>query len=382
MNTVVVEADDTLNRWTLDCAIDRKLDVLMTDGLAEGECALLSNIVAGRRVFTLTTPTVERHYGPAFHGLLRSSCNEYAHLCLPLVEKSKDLSSVMRVCEAVQEFGLDRRGILIALGGGVCSDVVSVSASLVRRGVQHIRVPTTLLGAVDAGIGLKGGVNFGGHKNYLGCFFSPSHALIDVAYLRTLPRARIRQGLAEILKMALIADRGLFTVLRNYGEALIESRFQSPANVGRRVVARAIELMLRELQENPYENRASERLADMGHTFSPALESASNFALTHGEAVSIDMAFTCVISRMLGVMPARESNAFITLLVELGLPIYSRLLTLELCEQAMKQAICHRGGKLNMVVPTKIGAGTFLGIESLPTSLLSSAIDGLERGCW
>jgi 2-epi-5-epi-valiolone synthase len=381
MNTVVAEAGDALDNWTLDCAVDRKLDVLMADGLVAGECGALSRLVSGKRVFVLTTPTVNRHYGEAFRRLLKSSCAEYGETCLPLTERSKDLSSVMRVCHDIQQFGLDRHGILIALGGGVCSDVLSVSASLVRRGVQHIRVPTTLLGAVDAGIGLKGGVNFGAHKNYLGCFHSPTHALIDVAYLRTLPRARIRQGLAEILKMALIADRGLFTVLRNYGAALVESRFQSPSTVGRRVVARSIELMLRELQQNPYENRASERLADMGHTFSPALEPASDFGLSHGEAVSIDMAFTCVLARMLGVMPEQESNAFIALLVDLGLPIYSPLLTLPLCEEAMHQAMRHRGGKLNMVAPTRIGAGTFLGIESLPASLLSSAIDALKRKC-
>jgi 3-dehydroquinate synthetase len=252
----------------------------------------------------------------------------------------------------------------------------------VRRGVQHIRVPTTLLGAVDAGIGLKGGVNFGGHKNYLGCFYSPSHALIDVAYLRTLARTRIRQGLAEILKMALIADRGLFITLRNHGTALIESRFQSPIAVGRWVVARSIELMLLELQLNPYESGASERLADMGHTFSPALEAASGFALTHGEAVSIDMAFTCVLGQMLGVTPVEESNAFLTLLVDLGLPTYSPLLTLPLCRHALKQAISHRGGKLNMVVPTRIGAGAFLGIDSFPDTLLSCAIEALECRRW
>jgi 3-dehydroquinate synthetase len=382
MNTVVLEADATLDCWRLDCAVDRKLDVLMADGLAAGKCVALSDLVSGKRVFALTTPTVERHYGDAFHRLLKGSCAEYTHICMPLTEQSKDLSSVIRVCDAVQECGIDRRGILIALGGGVCSDVLSVSASLVRRGVQHIRVPTTLLGAVDAGIGLKGGVNFGGHKNYLGCFHSPSHALIDVAYLRTLARTRIRQGLAEILKMALIADRGLFTTLRNHGTALIESRFQSPIAVGRRVVARSIELMLLELQRNPYENDASGRLADMGHTFSPALEPASCFALTHGEAVSIDMAFTCVLAQMLGVMPVRESNAFLTLLVDLGLPTYSPLLTLPLCQHALKQAISHRGGKLNMVVPTRIGAGTFLGIDSFPDTLLSSAIEALECQCW
>jgi 3-dehydroquinate synthetase len=378
MNAVAASVEEVPASWTLDCDVDRKLLVQMADGLSTGESPALGELLDAKRVFVLTTPTVDRNFGEAFRQLLISADIQFSWNCLALSEERKSLASVELVCRSVQEFGLDRKGVLLALGGGVCSDIVTLSATLVRRGVQHIRVPTTLLGQVDAGIGLKGGVNFGGHKNYLGCFYPPSTALIDVSYLRTLTCARIREGLAEILKMALVADRALFDVLRRSGTAL-ESRFQAPALLGRRIVERSIELMLKELQDNPYENRAAERLADMGHTFSPALETASGYRLTHGEAVAIDMAFTCIIAERLGMMSARESEAFITLLSDVGLPINSPFLTPALCEHAMQHAAAHRGGRLNMVTPTAIGSATFLGIEALPREVLADALDVLQK---
>ena len=379
MNAVARSVEEISASWTLNCDVERSLIVRMADGVSSGQSVVLSQMLDARRVFVLTTPTVDRNYGEALRTLLRARGIEFCWNCHSLSEEQKTLASVERVCRAVQDFGLDRKGILLALGGGVCSDIVTLSATLVRRGVQHIRIPTTLLGQVDAGIGLKGGVNFGGHKNYLGCFHPPATALIDVAYLATLAHTRIREGMAEILKMALVADRSLFDVLRRSGTSLVESRFQRPAALGRRVVERSIELMLKELQENPYENRASERLADMGHTFSPALESASGFRLAHGEAVAIDMAFTCIIARRLGLMPAHESDAFINLLAEIGLPICSPHLTRALCEHAMLHIAAHRGGRLNMVTPTTIGAATFLGTEALGGTLLDGALDELRQ---
>jgi 3-dehydroquinate synthase len=289
------------------------------------------------------------------------------------------MASVLRICRTVQDLGLDRKGILLALGGGVCSDVVTVAATLVRRGLQHVRVPTTLLAQVDAGIGVKGGVNFGGHKNYLGSFNPPTTVLIDTTFLRTLSRRRIREGLSEILKMALVADRALFEVLQHSGPPLVETRFQDPPVLARQIVERSIHLMLKELSKNPYEDRSKERVVDMGHTFSPALETASGFRLTHGEAVAIDMAFTCVIAELVGSMPAADSEAFLSLLAALRLPVSSRLLTLELCKEALTNAIAHRGGRLNMVTPLGIGKAMFLGIEALSDSLLKSAMQRLRK---
>ena len=260
----------------------------------------------------------------------------------------------------------------------MCSDLVSVAASMYRRGVDHVRIPTTLIGQVDASVGIKGGINFQKQKNLLGCFHPPRAVIVDTAFLGTLHAAHIRQGLAEILKMALIGDRRLFEALERHGASLIDSRFQSPQLLGRWIVKRSIALMLEQLQQNPYENLTLQRLVDMGHTFSPALEAASAFRLSHGEAVAVDMALTCMIAETLGLMRRSEAEMFVSLLWRLGIPPLVPALTVDLCKSAARSATAHRGGNLHLVVPTRIGAAQFVEHEAVEECVLNAALDRLR----
>jgi 3-dehydroquinate synthase len=200
--------------------------------------------------------------------------------------------------------------------------------------------------------------------------------LIDPAFLESLPPARIRQGLSEILKMAMVRDAGLFGRIELDAEELLRSRFQSPAGA-RDIVSRSIYLMLEELQQNPFEDRGFERLVDFGHTFSPVLEARSGFRISHGEAVAIDMALSCVIGAELRLCAPRMARRFIALLARVGLPVNSPLLDLDLCREAISSTSAHRGGRLNLVVPRQIGAATFVGAEELAGGVLESALAAL-----
>src|SRR5205085_9871341 len=128
-------------------------------------------------------------------------------------EETKSMELVHSVCAEAFSHGLNRRGLLIAFGGGVCSDIVTLSASLIRRGIGHVRVPTTLIGQIDAGIGLKGAVNFCGKKSFLGCFHPPEQVLIDPAFLQSVPRRCLVSGLAEAIKMGIARDPQLFELI-------------------------------------------------------------------------------------------------------------------------------------------------------------------------
>lgn len=275
-------------------------------------------------------------------------------------ETRKTLETVQHVCAAATNYRLGRDDILIAFGGGVCSDIVTLAASMIRRGIGHIRVPTTLVGQMDAGIGIKGGVNFHKKKNRLGCFHPPDAVLVDPSFLATLERSQILQGLAEIVKVALISDPVLFKQIQTHAATLVSSRFQEPKLVPQQVLMRAIDGTLAELRNNPFEDQTKERLLDLGHTFSPSLEEATGFTLSHGEAVAIDIALTCMIAAELDFMAAGDANTVITLLQDIGLPISSPLLSLELCREAICHAVAHRAGALNLVVPTSIGTASFL----------------------
>jgi 3-dehydroquinate synthase len=248
-----------------------------------------------------------------------------------------------------------------------------MAASMVRRGVDHIRIPTTLIGQIDAGIGVKGAVNLAGQKSFVGVFHAPAAVLIDPQFLATLPATRIRQGLSEILKMALIRDAELFELVEAHAGTLVAKRFQEPA-VARNIVSRAISLMIDELAHNPFENQTFERLVDMGHTFSPQLEARSGFRLSHGEAVAVDMALSCVIAVELGLMSNHAARRFIALLERVGLPVGSTLLSAELCREAMACATAHRGGNLNLVLPCAIGHATFVDNDALAHGVLERAL--------
>jgi 3-dehydroquinate synthase len=190
----------------------------------------------------------------------------------------------------------------------------------------------------------------------------------------------VRQGIAEVVKIALIRDAGLFGILERVGLTLCASRFTTPEAESRFVVRRSIALMLEELQANPYEDRTLARLVDMGHSFSPLIESASGFTVPHGDAVAIDMAFTCLIASNLGCLSYQDAWRVIRLIARLGLPIDTPLLDFGLCQRAIESSVLHRGGNLNLVVPTAIGCASFLHQASeLPKSVLLSSLEQLRQ---
>src|SRR5262249_17735464 len=156
--------------------------------------------IGDRTALLVTTPSVERLYGSAMRSVLKGT-RKVATLVLPAREETKSLELVKTVCHQALCNGLNRRGGLIAFGGGVCLGAGTLSASLIRRGVGHIRVPTTLIGQIDAGIGLKGAVNFAGKKSFVGCFHPPERVLVDPAFLRSLPQRFLSSGIAEAVKM-------------------------------------------------------------------------------------------------------------------------------------------------------------------------------------
>ena len=363
----------------LAAALHKEYKVAFVDDLLGAGGGCLAAAVADRRALALTTPTVNRLYGLALRRCLRTHGIDARIEVLCLDEPGKELAAVQQVCTLAQDAGLDRKAVLIAFGGGVCSDVASFAASMIRRGIAHLRVPTTLIGQVDAGIGLKGGVNFRGKKNYLGCFHPPDAVLIDRAFLASLPAREVRQGLAEIVKMAVIRDGGLFDDLERDHATWRADGLAGCDTRAAWIVHRAVDLMLKELSDNPYEDRGLARLVDFGHTFSPAIEAASDFTIPHGDAVAIDMAVSALIAARLGLLPQGEATRLLSLLAVFGLPLDIPLLNLKLCQDALGAAVLHRGGGLNLVLPFGMGKAGFLRRrEDLPDAVLAGALDDLR----
>jgi 3-dehydroquinate synthase len=366
--------------YRMPCNSARSYEVTIVENLLKQEDLYLLNLLNNRKALVVTTPTVFRLYGGALRLISERHDLSINVIVISCNETNKSLDLVGELCNKALQFELGRKDLLIALGGGICSDVVTVAASVIRRGIAHLRIPTTLIGQVDAGVGVKGSVNFRGKKSYLGCYYPPAAVLIDPGFLETLPQQHLRNGLAEIIKIAIVRDAELFGLIEANAETLAATGFQQPEEISRRVIWLAIKRMLQELESNLYEDQSFRRLVDMGHTFSPAIETASGFAIPHGMAVALDIALSSTLSVELGLLLRAEYERIISSITSAGLPVFSELITRELCLEALKESASHRGGAVNLVLPTKIGEATFLqSIDDLPVQTLDSAIDYLAK---
>ena len=184
----------------------------------------LRDLLESRRSTLITTPSVDHLLGESIKRSLEGVDFEY-HV-IQLSEKQKNLQTVQSLCARTS--GLERTSVVVAVGGGVCTDLVSMTAAVVRRGLECIRVPTTLIGQVDAGIGLKCGVNYEGLKSRLGLFHPPTNVLVDPTILRTLPLEHISNGLAEIIKIAIVTDEELFHQLDKHLGGRSSESFPEP----------------------------------------------------------------------------------------------------------------------------------------------------------
>lgn len=357
-------------------------DVRLKDGLFDVTSRDLIEVGATNpstrlRRFVVVDETVDRIYGDSIRQYFDAHDVETRVLTLGVSERTKTMESVFAVVDGIDAFGISRRHEpIIAIGGGVLLDIVGLAASLYRRSTPYIRVPTTLMGLVDAGIGAKTGVNYSTHKNRLGSYFPPKVIFLDRTFLASLESRQLSNGLGEILKMALVKNRRLFEMLEEHGHQLIESRFQAN-EAADEVLNRSIHGMLEELQCNLWEEQL-ERLVDFGHTFSPAIEMAALPSLLHGEAVCIDMAFSTALSVGRGLVSQAEANRIFSTMRTLRLPTRHPLCQPEFLWQALREVVAHRDGLQRMPLPVGIGAATF--VNDVQLSEISDAARMLAVG--
>jgi 3-dehydroquinate synthase len=230
-------------------------------------------------------------------------------------------------------------------------------ASSYRRGVPHIKVPTTLMGYVDASIGIKSGINFNGSKNRLGAFHPPQKVLLDKSLLKTLPKRHILNGICEIIKLAIIKDAGLFCLLEENGAQSVDAHFQNQE--GDAILDRAISGMLEELQPNLFEDDLA-RKVDFGHTFSYGLETRHEANLFHGEAVLLDIIVSTLIAKTRNMLSEEETGRIFQLIDLLGITLDTSILDPHLLWQSLEERTYHRNGLQRVPLPHGIGGCVFV----------------------
>ncbi|GED98947.1 sedoheptulose 7-phosphate cyclase [Gordonia crocea] len=332
--------------------------------------------VRGRPALIVVSPTVNRLYAAAI-GEIRSALGLAAAdvMVVPTGEHAKSLASVERIVNVAGERGLARDGVIVGIGGGILLDMVGLAAGLFRRGVSHIKIGTTLIAQVDAAVGLKCGVNSGGAKNIAGAFNPPEATLTDGAFLATLPPREIRCGIAEILKLAVAGDGGLFELLEQHGALLLEPGARDTPEV-RAIVDRAIRGMVDELASNPFESDLRRRV-DFGHTVSGIFEVETGHRLAHGEAVALDVMLFSAVSVLRGSLDRAAYEMIVELAQRFGLQTWHPVMAdLSVIERGLDDSARHRGRKLNLPLPSRIG-GTYFVAEraEISSEALRDAVD-------
>ncbi len=246
-------------------------------------------------VALVSNPTVHAYHGDvAAKALYRAGYT--VEICLvPDGEANKRLSTVARLYDQLLEYGFDRQGIVVGMGGGVTTDLCGFVAATYLRGVRWVQVPTTLLAMVDASIGGKTAVNLPQGKNLVGAFWSPQLVVADPRLLTTLPEAEIRCGMAEVIKHAILADPELFAWLSSAPVAA--ETWWSAAAVDR--LSRAMQVKIGVIEDDP-EERGARVVLNLGHTAGHALEVASGHTVPHGEAVAFGMVVAARLAVRLG----------------------------------------------------------------------------------
>jgi len=263
-----------------------------------------------------------------------------------------DPDTVPRLHHLIAQHHLCRQSFVLALGGGAVLDAVGFAAATAHRGVRLIRVPTTVLGQNDAGVGVKNSVNFGGRKNFLGTFAPPYAVINDFGFLASLPPRQLRAGIVEAVKVALIKDAAFFTELHAQRREL--AGFAPEAMEG--MIRRCAALHIAHIgsQGDPFEFGSSRPL-DFGHWSAHKLEEISRGALNHGEAVAIGIALDTLYSRENGLLSAITAETILDLLEELGLALYHPALESLEIAAALAEFREHLGGELTIPLLTAPG---------------------------
>ena len=356
----------TETRFRVEAYEHIDFDLLLVNGaFAVANREIADSYVALGRCLMIIDATVYELYEEQIHAYFEHYQVDLTVFPVSIRETEKSLDTLEEIIDAFSAFGLVRTEPVLVVGGGLTTDVAGFACATYRRRTNYIRVPTTLIGLIDASVAIKVAVNHGRLKNRLGAFHASEKVILDFSFLRTLPVDQIRNGMAELIKIAVVANSRIFERLEQYGDQLLRTRFgyvdgsDVLRDVAHEVTYDAISTMLGLEVPNLHELDL-DRVIAYGHTWSPTLELAPESPMFHGHAVNIDMALSATIAEQRGYITAVDRDRILGLMSRIGLAIDSPYLTFELLRKATSAIVATRGGLLRAAIPRPIGSCFFI----------------------
>ena len=317
------------------------------------------------RCLMVVDKAVYRLYGAQMEDYFKHHEIDLTVYQVSIKEPDKTLATFQKIIDAFADFGLVRKEPVLVVGGGLTTDVAGFACASYRRRTNYIRVPTSLIGLIDASVAIKVAVNHGKLKNRLGAYHASQKVILDFSFLKTLPVDQVRNGMAELIKIAVVSNKEIFNLLDEYGEALLRTHFghldgtPELREVAHKLTYNAIQSMLKLEVPNLHELDL-DRVIAYGHTWSPTLELKPEIPMFHGHSVAIDMAFSATIAKERGYISADERDRILSLMSRLGLAIDSKYLTPELLWKATESISRTRDGLQRAAAPSPIGTCMFM----------------------
>lgn len=348
--------------------VDNSYDILIGRGLLSKVPSDLKKSKLGTKYAIITDTSVEKLFAKDFlRNFVINRLDTYM-LRFKAGEQQKTRATKTYLEDELIDFGLGRDTIIIALGGGVVGDIAGFVAATFNRGVPYVQVPTTFLAMVDSSIGGKTAIDHTFGKNLIGAFHQPKKVFMDLDTLKTLPKEELLNGLAEVIKHAVIADSAFFNFLDKNMDKILELDL----NVLEKVIKRSCEIKASIVEADEKES-GLRKLVNLGHTIGHAVEALSNYELPHGSAISIGMVIEAEIAREMKLISKKDVDKIRNILEKAGAPTkipkgirHKDIIKKTLLDKKVRK------GKVEYTLPLRIGKAKY-GIV-VPDKVVSKVI--------
>lgn len=327
-------------------------DILFSDSF-DNLASAMADISAPKKLLIVTDSNVKKLYADEVNEILKNSGYDSDIYAFEAGEENKSMDSVLGICRACIEHEMDRKSMIVALGGGVTGDMAGFAASIFMRGIDFIQIPTTLLSQSDSSVGGKTGVDFMESKNILGAFHQPRLVYINVGTLKTLPPEQFVSGMGEVIKHGIIRDTKFFEYLEKNSKkikTLDSAELIKMDKVNCSVKAQVV--------MNDERETGLRAILNFGHTIGHAVESAYDFKMTHGECVGIGMVGASYIAHKRGMIDSGTLKRIEDILCVYGFKTRVDLPDNDTVFEFMQKDKKKVAGKLKFVLPVKIGEVT------------------------
>ncbi|MDP2921688.1 MAG: 3-dehydroquinate synthase [Candidatus Omnitrophota bacterium] len=352
----------------------RSYDILICSNELNKLGPSLKRLNIGKDILIVTNPGIKKLFGNRVKNALISSGFSARFETVPEGEKAKSEKECLRLLNNISKFDIKRRVFIAALGGGVVGDLAGFVASVYKRGIPYVQIPTTLLAQVDSAIGGKTAIDLSAGKNLAGAFYQPRLVFSDMLFLKSLPEKELASGMAEVIKYGVLGSADLFRFVENNLKDILRRDKSSLL----RVVYESSLIKARIVEKDEMDNKGVRVVLNLGHTIGHAIEAASGYgkAYNHGQAVALGILASVYIARKMGLLKDAESERIKKSVKNAGLPVRLKNIPLKNILKPMGHDKKFIHAKNRFVLPVRIGRVTVR--EGIPENLIIDSLKSLS----